>query len=138
MKNPYQQAVNQYKTIDLQARIEEASPYELILLLIQGARSHLAAAANHIKHQQLSQKGERIGKVISILDELKNCLNHDVNHEMTENLSQLYGYIQRILLKANLENNLDLLAEANDLIGEVHNAWLGIKEQVPGEEQQVQ
>lgn len=131
MKNPYQQAVKQYKSIDLQARIEEASPYELILLLLQGARSHIASAINHIQHQQPSQKGERIGKTISILDELRNSLNHDVDSEMTDNLDQLYDYIQRILLKANLDNSIDLLQEANALLDQVHSAWLGVKEEIP-------
>lgn len=130
MKNPYQQAVKQYKNIDLQGRIEEASPYELILLLLQGARSHISSSINHIQHKQLSQKGERIGKTISILDELRNALNHDVDPEMTANLDQLYDYIQRILLKANLDNNIDLLKEANSLLEQVHSAWLGLKEKI--------
>ena len=130
MKNHYEQALNQYKNIDLQARIEGASPYELILLLLQGARSHIASSINHIKHQQLSQKGERISKTISILDELRSALNHEIDPEMTANLDQLYDYIQRILFKANLDNNIDLLQEANSLLEQVHTAWLGMKDKI--------
>ncbi|WP_367607226.1 flagellar export chaperone FliS [Legionella sp. W05-934-2] len=132
MKNHYEQALNQYKNIDLQARIEEATPYELILLLLQGARSHISSAINHIEHKQLSQKGERIGKAISILDELRHALNHDVDPQMTGNLDQLYDYIQRILLKANLDNSTDLLREAAALLGQVHTAWLGVNEKASG------
>jgi flagellin-specific chaperone FliS len=34
--------------------------------------------------------------------------------------------MSRLLLKANLESRLDLLAEVSDLAGEIKTAWEGI------------
>lgn len=126
MKNPYQSAVNQYKNIDLQARIETASPHELINLLLQGARTHIATAQGNIQRQQITEKGEHIGKALSIIEGLKSSLDQELGGEIALNLEQLYDYIQQILLKANMENNADLLAEANQLLAEIHGAWQGI------------
>ncbi|MCW8450927.1 flagellar export chaperone FliS [Legionella quinlivanii] len=124
MKNRYEQAINQYKSIDLQTRIESANPHELINLLLQGARSHIATAQGHIQRQQISEKGEHISRAISILDGLRTSLDHEQGGDIAVNLDQLYDYIQQILLKANLHSDSDLLAEANSLLATIHQAWL--------------
>ncbi|HAT2066064.1 TPA: flagellar export chaperone FliS [Legionella pneumophila] len=126
MKNLYSQISSQYKAIELQTRIETASPHELIDLLLQGARSHIATAQGNIQRNQIKEKGEHIGKAISIIEGLKMSLNHDKGGEIAENLLQLYDYIQQILLKANLKNDEDLLAQSNMLLAEVHLAWQAI------------
>ncbi|HAT8621858.1 flagellar export chaperone FliS [Legionella pneumophila serogroup 1] len=126
MKNLYSQISSQYKAIELQTRIETASPHELIELLLQGARSHIATAQGNIQRNQIKEKGEHIGKAISIIEGLKMSLNHDKGGEIAENLLQLYDYVQQILLKANLKNDEDLLAQSNMILAEVHQAWQAI------------
>lgn len=126
MKNPYQQVLNEYKSIELQTRVDTASPHELIELLLQGARSHIATAQGNIQRNQIQQKGEHIGKAISILEGLKTSLNQEQGGTIAANLLQLYDYIQHLLLKANLNNSEDLLAQSNVLLSQVHQAWQGI------------
>jgi flagellar secretion chaperone FliS len=126
MKNPYTQASNQYKSIELQTRIDTASPHELIELLLQGARTHIATAQGNIQRNQIKEKGEHIGKALSIIEGLKMSLNHEQGGSIAENLLKLYDYIQHILLKANLHNDEDLLAQSNLLLAEVHQAWQSI------------
>lgn len=127
MKNQYQNISNQYKSIELQTSIESASPHELIALLLQGARSQIATAQGHIQRQQTKEKGEHIGKALSIIEGLKMSLNPEQGGEIAVNLLQLYDYIQHILLKANLNNDEHLLVQANALLAEVHLAWQAIE-----------
>ena len=124
--NPYQQAMNQYKNIELQTKIDSATPHELILLLIQGAKSHICVAKSNIEHNEISAKGEHIGKAISILEGLQTCLDREKGQELAQNLDKLYEYIQQILLKANIDNNTQLLDEAIQLLNPIHDAWLEI------------
>ncbi|KTC98073.1 flagellar export chaperone FliS [Legionella erythra] len=131
MKNPYTEAVNQYKSIELQTRIESASPHQLIDLLLQGARSHIATAQGNIQRNQISEKGEHIGKAISIIEGLKTSLNHEKGGELANNLDKLYDYVQQILLKANIDNNVELLTQSNLLLAEIHEAWQQIKKDNP-------
>lgn len=126
MKNPYQQVSNQYKSIELQTRIDTASPHELIELLLQGARSHIATAQGNIQRKQIKEKGEHIGKALSIIEGLKLSLNHENGGTIAANLQQLYDYIQQLITQANINNNEDLLAQANLLLAEIHQAWQAI------------
>ena len=126
MKNPYQNVINQYKSIELQTRVDTASPSELIELLLQGARSHIATAQGNIQRNQTKEKGEHIGKALSIIEGLKTSFNHEQGGEIAVNLLQLYEYIQYMLLKANLKNDENLLAQSNSLLAEVHQAWQSI------------
>lgn len=126
MKNPYQDAMKQYRSIELQTRVDTANPHELIDMLLQGARTHIASAQGFIQRQQAKEKGEHIGKAISILEGLKTSLNHEAGGDIAVNLSKLYDYIQNILLKANLDNNPDLLTQANLLLADIHEAWQAI------------
>jgi len=128
MKNPYQQVVNQYKAIDLEARVESASPYELIDLLLHGAKTHIATATGHLQRNQISEKGEQISKAINIVEGLKVSLDLQKGGEIAQNLLQLYDYMQQLLIKANSQNNPDLLAQANQLLSEIHQAWQGISD----------
>jgi flagellar protein FliS len=126
MKNPYQHILNQYKSIELQSRIDTASPHELIELLLQGARTHIATAQGNIQRKQIKEKGEHIGKALSIIEGLKSSINQEQGGEIALNLLKLYDYIQHLLLKANLKNDENLLAESNLLLAEVHQAWQSI------------
>lgn len=130
MNNPYQKVLNQYKAIDLQSRIETASPHELIDLLLQGARTHIATAQGNIQRNEIKEKGEHIGKALSIIEGLKSSLNQDQGGEIAINLLRLYEYIQQILLKANLNNDEDLLAQSNLLLSQVHQAWQLIQPEI--------
>jgi flagellar secretion chaperone FliS len=124
--NSYEKAMNHYKNIELQTRVDTATPHELILLLIQGAKSHIAVAKGNIERKETSNKGEHIGKAISILEGLQTSLNHEKGKEIAANLDNLYEYIQQILLKANIDNNTTLLDEAINLLNPIHQAWLEI------------
>lgn len=122
-KNPYQQAIHHYKSIELRTRVESATPHQLIDLLLQGARSHIATAQGNIQRKQMSEKGEHIGKAISIIEGLRSSLNHEKGGEIAKNLDKLYEYIQQILLKANIDNDATLLAQSNLLLADIHQAW---------------
>lgn len=126
MKNSYNHIQNQYKSIELQTRIDAASPHELIELLLQGARSHIATAQGNIQRNQIKEKGEHLGKALSIIEGLKMSLNQEQGGEIAINLLRLYDYIQSIITKANLQNDEDLLAQSNVLLAEVHQAWQSI------------
>ncbi|HHF7373305.1 flagellar export chaperone FliS [Legionella bozemanae] len=131
MKNPNQQVINHYKTIELKTRIDAASPHELINLLLQGARTHIATAQGNIDRKEVQEKGEHISKALSIIEGLKTSLNHEQGGEIAENLLQIYMHIEYLLLKANLNNDKELLAQSNALLAQVHEAWQKVSPSSP-------
>lgn len=127
MKNPYKNAHDCYNTVQTQIHGEVTSPHELVNLLLQGVRSNIAIAIGNIERKQISEKGSHISRAISIIEGLKSSLDHEHGGEIAGNLDRLYDYIQQVLFKANLKNDPALLMEANQLISEIHQAWMEIK-----------
>ena len=121
-----QLAVASYDNVRKQAGVESASPHKLIEMLLDGALERIAQAKGAIEFDLIEAKGSRINAAISIVGGLRESLDRDKGGEMTENLDALYVYIQGILVKAHMKNDVSLLDEAATLIGEIRAAWVEI------------
>ena len=117
-----------YAEIGRHASVEAASPHRLIQMLFDGALDRIANAQGHISRGDIVGKGHDIGRAIGIVEGLRMSLDRSVNHPLTANLDQLYDYICRCLLRANLESNPVLLAESATLLRELKTAWDAIPE----------
>ena len=117
-------AISAYRKVGVDAAIEVADPYRLILLLFAGAQAALGNARAAMQQQQLAAKGEAISKAIDIIGNgLKLSLDLEQGGEMAERLDALYDYLVLRLLHANLENDLTALEEVAGLLEEIHGAW---------------
>ncbi|HRD90887.1 MAG TPA: flagellar export chaperone FliS [Accumulibacter sp.] len=117
-------AISAYRKVGVDAAIEVADPYRLILLLFAGAQAALGNARAAMQQQQLAAKGEAISKAIDIIGNgLKLSLDLEQGGEMAERLDALYDYLVLRLLHANLENDLPALEEVAGLLEEIHGAW---------------
>ena len=117
-----------YADIGRHASVEAASPHRLIQMLFDGALERIANAQGHISRGDIVRKGHDIGRAIAIVEGLRMSLDRSVDHPLTANLDQLYDYISRNLLRANLESNAALLAESASLLRELKTAWDAIPE----------
>ena len=68
-------------------------------------------------------KGELIGKAIGIIGGLRAGLNLEEGGELAVNLDNLYDYMSRRLLEANLKNSVEPLDEVADLLRNVKSGW---------------
>lgn len=113
-----------YASIGVQTGVVSASPPQLILMLYDGALAAIASAQQHLRLKNIAAKGEAISKAISIIDDgLKASLDLGVGGELAKNLSDLYLYVARRLLHANLRNDLAALEEAHQLLLQLRSAW---------------
>lgn len=118
-----QSALAQYRKIDTVSAIEGASPHRLIQMLMNGALERLAQAKGAMQRQDIAQKGLLIGKTISILGGLQASLDKKANPDLAATLDQLYDYMQRRLLEANLHNDIAGIEEVIALLLPVKSAW---------------
>ncbi|NOG58932.1 MAG: flagellar export chaperone FliS [Proteobacteria bacterium] len=121
-------ALKEYSKVNLQSEVESASPHRLILMLIDGALSRLLQAKGHIRSNAISQKGEDISIAISIIGGLRDSLDHEKGDSIATNLDNLYEYMTRRLLEANIKNDVARLDEVHGLLLEIKTAWVGITE----------
>jgi flagellar protein FliS len=119
-------AMKQYQNVSVQSEVFEASPHRLIQMLMEGCLERIAQARGAIGRNLQAEKGELIGKAISIIGGLREPLDHQVGGELSQNLDSLYDYMISRLLEANRANDVALLDEVTSLLREVKSGWDGI------------
>ncbi len=125
-------AVQAYQQIDTRGRIDAASPYRLIQIMMEGALAKIGLARVQMNEGQVEAKGNNISDAISIIDGLQASLNHKAERRMSENFDALYAYMMRRLLEANLQNDESILEEVAGLLRELKEAWDAIADKVDG------
>ena len=116
------QGANAYQLVSNSSNVESASPHRLIQLLLDGALQRIATAKGHVLRNESALKGEQIGKAISIVAGLRASLDTQAG-EVSQNLDDLYDYIGRRLLAANINDDIAILDEVADLLHEIKSAW---------------
>ena len=113
-----------YAEAGIAAKVQAASPHQLILLLFDGAATALGVARLHIEQNDVAQKGKHISQAIDIINNgLKVSLNTEAGGQLAEQLSALYDYMCRRLIAANIGNDVVALDEVAHLLDEIHSAW---------------
>ncbi|WP_353776802.1 flagellar export chaperone FliS [Spongiibacter sp.] len=73
-----------------------------------------------------------MSRVISIIDGLRMSIDHSVENPLCENLENLYDYMNRRLLLANINNDDAALEEVAALLQELKEAWDAIPDTLRG------
>jgi flagellar secretion chaperone FliS len=115
-----------YRNVTAYGSLADASPHQVVQLMLDAVLSRVAEASGHIERGETQAKGEKIGKALGIIEALVLGLDQDRGGELAMNLERLYDYIARTLLRANLENRVDLLKEVGSLLREIKLGWDGI------------
>lgn len=126
--NPFRPAsARAYQDIGLETGIGSATPHQLILMLFDGALSAIADARHHMKARNISAKGLSISRAIRIVGEgLSASLDMEKGGTLASQLRDLYGYMAKRLVEANLHSREDMLAEVQALLSELRAAWVQI------------
>ncbi len=123
-------ALKQYGEVGTNVGVISANPHQLIQMLLDGALERISQAKGHMLRSEISRKGELIGKAIGIIDGLRMSLNAEEGGDIASNLDDLYDYMGRRLLAANVENNTGYLDEVASLLNEIRGAWQAIPQDV--------
>ena len=122
-----------YAEAGIAAKVQAASPHQLILLLFDGAATAIGVARLHIEQNDVAQKGKHISQAIDIINNgLKVSLNTEAGGQLAEQLSALYDYMCRRLIAANIGNDVVALDDVAHLLDEIHSAWKEIAPTHPG------
>lgn len=117
-------ALQQYASVSTNATtVGSASPHEVIRMLLNGALDRIAVAKGSMQRNDFAAKGMAVGKAISIVAGLRKALNHQAGGEIAANLELLYDYIERRLAEANRANDIAMLDEVTNLLGNVKTGW---------------
>ena len=121
---------NAYNQVAVNARVNVASPHELIDMLYDGLLASLAQAKGAMARQDIPAKGKAISKSVRLLEEGLKASLSPIGGELTERLSSLYDYCILKLTQANVRNDLALLNEVSLLIEPIAQSWKAIGPEV--------
>lgn len=103
--------------------VADADPHQLISIIFKHILANVAIANGAITRNEIENKGKCLTKAIALVGELQDSLDMEKGGEISINLFDLYDYIVRCLLQANLNNDCKKLDEVKNLITEVKEGW---------------
>jgi flagellar protein FliS len=115
-----------YQTVAAHGGVSAADPHQLIVMLMDGALERIASARGAMEHGAMEAKSRLLHRAVAIVDELRASLNMQAGGQIAANMGDLYDYVGRQLMRANLENRTELLDEVSHLLREIRSAWIQI------------
>ena len=119
-----------YQSVSVHGGIANADPHGLVLMLMDAAVERMTTARGCMDRGEIVRKAKLLHSCISIIAELRGCLDMARGGAIAQNLSDLYEYMIRQLLRANVENNPAFVAEVLSLLAEIRSAWVAIGPEV--------
>jgi flagellar secretion chaperone FliS len=115
-----------YQSVSAHGAVAGADPHRLVLMLMDGVMERMAVARASIGRGDIAKKAKLLHSCITLLAELRGSLNIARGGELARNLSELYDYMSRQLIRANADSNIEYIKEVTSLLGEVRQAWVAI------------
>ena len=117
MNNTYNRNMQQA----YQNSIYTASPAELTLMLYNGAIKFCNFALEGFEKNSIQDISNNLIKVQNIINELEITLKD--GYAISKEFKELYQYINKLLVEANVSKNKDKVLEAKELIVQFRDTW---------------
>jgi flagellar secretion chaperone FliS len=119
-----------YRSVIAHGAVADADPHTLVLTVMDAAIARLGAARACIERGETVRRASLLHSAVILIAELRGSLDVEKGGSLAQNLSDLYEYMTRRLIHANLNGDQRATAEVLNLIGEIRGAWVAIGPQV--------
>jgi len=116
-------ALRQYKNVNTQSEMVDASPHRLIQMLMEGGLRCIAQARGCMERGELAQKSKLLAQAQNIINGLREGLDFKAGGALAANYARLYDYMTRRLSTANRENSVTMLEEVSGLLLNLKMGW---------------
>lgn len=130
--SPYSQQsmLAAYRSVGAHGAVADADPHALVLTVLDATLARLSTARACIEHKEIRRKAGLLHSAVILVAELRGSLDVNSGGQLAQNLSDVYDYMSRRLIHANLNNDVAAIAEVASLLGEIREAWVAIGPQV--------
>lgn len=115
-----------YRSVSAHGAVADADPHTLVLTLFDAILGRLTAARSCIENGETRRMAGLLHSSVTLLAELRGSLNMQQGGSLARNLSDLYEYMSRRLIHANLNSDGGAVAEVLGLLAEIRGAWAAI------------
>ncbi len=119
-----------YQSVSVHGAVAGADPHRLVLMLMDGVLERLSMARACIERGDIARKAQLLHSCMTLIAELRGSLNTEQGGALARNLSDLYEYMSRQVLRANADNNIGFIKEVSSLLAEIRSAWVAIGPEV--------
>lgn len=119
-----------YNSISVHGGVAGADPHGLVQMLMDAAVERLIAARGCIERGDIVRKAKLLHSCVILIAELRGSLNLEQGGPLAQNLSNLYEYMARQLLLANVQSDAGRVNEVLGLLGDIRGAWIAIGPEV--------
>ncbi|MBR0092065.1 MAG: flagellar export chaperone FliS [Lachnospiraceae bacterium] len=105
-------------------KVMAASPAELTLMLYDGAIKFCNIAEAAIEKSDADKAHTNIVKVERIIEYLRSTL--DMSYPVAQDFENMYSYINRRLIEANMTKDLEILKEINTHLHAIRDNWIEV------------
>lgn len=126
-------ALKAYRNTALDSRCEDSSKRDLVIMMYDAAIDAIRIAREHALRQERRAVNASTTRALSILSGLRETLDVEKGGSVAAHLNDFYQFLMRRLVRAGASSSTDDLAECQDLLGQVREAWAAIEPQTVGE-----
>jgi flagellar protein FliS len=123
-------SLSTYQSVSALGSVAQADPHRLVQMLFDAVAERLATARACIEQGDIGRKAKLLHSCVTLLAELRGSLNMADGGEVAQNLCNLYEYMIRQLLLANVQSDVNLITEVLNLLNPIRSAWLAIGPEV--------
>ncbi len=115
-----------YQDAYLETEVLSASPVQLVSMLYRAALQSLRDALLALERGDIAERSRRLSHAEAILGELTVSLDRAEGGKLSQDLSELYDYMQRRIAQANFEQKAAPIEEVCGLLSTLLEAWTEI------------
>ena len=119
-----------YQSVSVHGGVANADPHRLVQMLMDAVAERLTQARGCIERGEVGRKAKLLHSCVTLVAELRGSLNLAEGGELAQNLNNLYDYMTRQLLAANVQSDAARVTEVLGLLNEIRSAWVAIGPEV--------
>jgi flagellar protein FliS len=119
----YAAASRRYAAVDVGARVEGATPHQLVKILFDELLLAMDATALAMRADDKGKALDKQTRALTLLHALESSLDFEKGGEIASNLAIIYREARRRMLAALAENNVDRAVSARSIINDIAEAW---------------
>ena len=117
----------------LESKVATATPYQLHLMVIDGAIRHARAAQTALEQKKVPESRAALGQRRKFVAEILSGLDEKHLAEVVVRLRGVFLFVLRNLVQADLEHNAQLVADSLSILESHRQTWLALAERLKQE-----
>ncbi len=126
-------ALKAYRNADVEARSEGSDKRELVIMMYDGAIDAIKLAVAYAERQEHKSVNDAVSRALTIILGLRQTLDLEQGGSVATHLNDFYQFLTRKLMRSGASASAKDLADCQDLLGQVREAWAAISPSAAGQ-----